>query len=76
MFASIATRNFLLLSLLASASLLVGCDDSVEKKTWQSLSHGWEYSSDKIIKNTVEKESEGWTVVKKKKRKKKFNYFY
>ena len=54
MIASIATRNFLLLSLLASAFLLVGCDNSVEKNTSVSLASEFTIASNKQFSDALD----------------------
>ena len=54
MIASIATRNFLLLSLLASAFLLVGCDNSVEKNTSASLASEFTIASNKQFSDALD----------------------
>jgi len=54
MIASIATRKFLLLSLLASAFLLVGCDNSVEKNTSASLASEFTIASNKQFSDALD----------------------
>jgi alkyl sulfatase BDS1-like metallo-beta-lactamase superfamily hydrolase len=54
MSASIATRNRLLLSLLASVSLLVGCNDSVEKNSSASLASEFTIASNKKFADALD----------------------